>query len=68
MTTRFNEMVQLQGSMMRSKNDYRQGQAYFNALEEVDSNLAEKVRGTRLDPFYNDDRIDLFLDYVNRSK
>jgi hypothetical protein len=40
------------------------GQAYFNTLADVRSDLADLVRGSHLDPYYNDNRIDEFLAFV----
>lgn len=40
---------------------WRQGQLYFNALYDVDPELANEVRGTTIDPFYLDDRIESFM-------
>ena len=45
--------------------DWRQGQTYFNALHRVRPDLAEKVRGSELDPFHSDDRIPGFLTFVS---
>lgn len=42
----------------------RKGQALFNALVKVHPGLAEKVRMTPLDPFYQDDRIPDFLTMI----
>lgn len=39
----------------------RAGQAAFNVLGLVRPDLAERVRGTELDPFYRDDRLDAFF-------
>lgn len=39
------------------KNDYRLGQAYFNALYEIYPEVAELVRGTLDDPFYTGKQI-----------
>lgn len=36
---------------------WRRGQTYFNTLVEVRLDLAERIRGTRLDPFHDDDRL-----------
>lgn len=34
--------------------EWRYGQALFNALTKIRPQLAEKVRGTTIDPFYRD--------------
>jgi hypothetical protein len=44
--------------------DWRKGQTYFNVLREARPDLAEKVRGSVLDPFQRDERIEAFLAYV----
>jgi hypothetical protein len=45
---------------------WRAGQWYFNALADVRPDLAERVRGTALDPFHRDDLLPAFLRYVAR--
>lgn len=42
----------------------RPGQAAFNALWNISPALADYIRGTQTDPFYNDQRINNFLEYV----
>jgi hypothetical protein len=50
---------------VQNPNKYqRKGQALFNALYKVHPGLADKVRATPLDPFYQDDRIPDFLTMV----
>ena len=44
---------------------WREGQAAFNALHEVDPDLANEIRGTRLDPFYRDDKLPEFFAAVS---
>ena len=34
--------------------EWRYGQALFNALTKIRPQLAEKVRGSRIDPFYRE--------------
>jgi len=38
----------------------RKGQCYFNELYEVEPEIAEIIRGTENDPFYDDKKIDNF--------
>lgn len=51
-----------------SRTSERYGQAMFNHLCEVRSDLAEKVRGTDMDPFYcesrDDDRFKKFIRFI----
>lgn len=44
--------------------EQRQGQMAFNLLTVMHPVLAESVRGSRHDPFYNDDRLTVFFDFV----
>lgn len=44
--------------------EWRVGQAYFNILHRLHPEVADAVRGTSKDPFYNDTRIPAFLDEV----
>ena len=45
--------------------DWRLGQAYFNVLTEARPELAEKVRGSMVDPFHDDSRIGDFLVFIS---
>lgn len=38
----------------------RHGQHIFNSLYNLEPEIANKIRGTRFDPFYNDEKIPLF--------
>ncbi len=44
--------------------DWRRGQVWFNALHRVRPDLSEKVRGTQFDPFYQDDRVPKFINWL----
>jgi hypothetical protein len=44
--------------------NWRMGQTYFNVLTEVKPVLAEKIRGTAIDPFHDDKNIANFLTEV----
>jgi hypothetical protein len=39
----------------------RQGQAYFNSLEEHRPDISAMIRCTVNDPFYNDNKLDAFF-------
>ena len=43
---------------------YRRGQAYFNLLVHVRPDLAEQVRGSLCDPFYQDKKIGAFMEFI----
>jgi hypothetical protein len=44
--------------------DHRSGQAAFNTLHRVAPELADKIRGTTLDPFHKTDLLDEFFDWL----
>lgn len=46
--------------------EQRSGQVYFNSLHLYDFELANAIRSTHLDPFYNDYVITNFLEYVEK--
>ena len=43
---------------------WRTGQAYFNALSELYPEIAELIRATDYDPFYDDKKLIKFFDYL----
>ncbi len=45
---------------------WREGQCMFNVLMDMDHDLAEMIRSGPLDPFYNDQRIDPFLAWLDK--
>ena len=40
--------------------DWRTGQAYFNIVHTYYPDIAEQVRGTKYDCFYDDSKIEIF--------
>lgn len=44
----------------------RKGQAAFNYLYIVRPELADSIRTTIFDPFYNDNKLEIFIDYIER--
>lgn len=49
----------------RNEQDLRLGQYLFNLLCECNPDVANQIRGSILDPFYNDDVIPDFLEKVD---
>jgi len=43
----------------------RKGQATFNAVHTIDSEIANELRGTELDCFYDDSKIGVFMKYLH---
>lgn len=57
--------VYIVDSMSRyRKGGERMGQAYFNTLAERRPEIADLVRDSRLDPFYSDEPLGEFLNFV----
>ena len=44
---------------------WRKGQAYFNYLYQLHPDVADEIRGTEYDLFYNDSRIEKFLNKIS---
>ena len=49
---------------IRHLTNYRKGQAFFNCLEDFRPDLAALIRGTEIDPFYDDSKVDAAIEYV----
>ena len=47
-----NEVHALKEEYLLRNKDWREGQAFFNALHTIDPDTAEKIRGTAYDPYY----------------
>ena len=45
---------------------WREGQAYFNYAYRMEPDKVDCVRGTNLDPFYNDNNIKSFIEYLTK--
>jgi hypothetical protein len=60
------DKVHILASFKQSRGE-RKGQAYFNALYETDIELATSIRGTDIDPFYDDAKVVLFLNKVTED-
>jgi hypothetical protein len=56
-----------QARFVSSETDERLGQAYFNQLVAERPELAERVRGTLRDPFYDNRRLSAFLNYIGEN-
>ena len=64
--SRMNRILEEWNTMLRQNPQLRRGQAFFNALSELEPPLAEVLRGGFLDPFYKDERVDNTIAYVRR--
>lgn len=64
----FSDFVQAVGARQAAHPDWRYGQTVFNVLyyDGFDPEYANEIRGTDLDPFYNDGRADALLDKLEQ--
>lgn len=46
---------------------WREGQAYFNVLNRMYPDIADRIRGTVIDPFHADSIIPEFLEAVEKE-
>lgn len=58
-----NEVLNL-AHLDNKKFDLRYGQSFFNALCKLYPECAESIRGTDVDPFYNDSKLDECIKYI----
>lgn len=49
---------------LRENPQWRSGQAHFNVLSMFRPDISEPLRGSTLDPFYQDDLLPAFLAHV----
>ena len=57
----FNEFGKLAAAILAENKVWRCGQGFFNALCKISPEIAEQVRGTNFDPFYDNAKIGLFF-------
>jgi hypothetical protein len=60
----FHFYIEAVSHAIRVNPTWRIGQAYFNVLDDMEPEIARRVQGSPLDPFYNDSRITAFLEQV----
>ena len=53
---------------IRPMEQLRTGQVAFNSLYAADPDLANQIRGTDADPFYDDSRLELFRETIARLR
>lgn len=64
MNQAFNEFVSAFEAHHKARPDLRRGQAAYETLWKWDLRLASKVDGSEIDPYYVDERIPDFLEWV----
>lgn len=63
-TTEIAAIRQLATTLCRQNTTWRAGQCWFNALNTLHPEIANQVRGGDLDPYYDNRRIIVFLDFL----
>lgn len=60
--------VQKEAALLKGSHEQlRYGQSLMIALKNVDAELYVKVTGTEYDCFYDDDRVETFLNYLDKQ-
>ena len=49
------------------RTEFRRGQAFFNLLHFYEPDIADEIRGTKLDPFYDDSRLEKLYNYITEE-
>ncbi len=57
-------VAEMHNQFVKGKPHLRRGQCYYNALYTLRPDLANEICGTKLDPFYVDERIPAFLEWL----
>lgn len=60
-----NEFYELCQKVKKEKPNHRLGQNYFIILSILDSSLAEKLIGSKFDPFYDDQNLSFFYEWLS---
>lgn len=59
------EVLNLAAKMIVKYPQFRIGQSFFNSLYELHPQIADEVRATEYDPFYNDDKIHKCIAFIS---
>jgi hypothetical protein len=54
-------------AMLRPNSEERRGQALFNALYSMNQELAEEIRNTEYDPYFDDTKILACIEYIGKK-
>ena len=60
-------LLEASSFFIKNKDTMRRGEAYWNYLFQTRIDLTNNMLGTRLDPTYDDRRLEEFLEYVKRN-
>lgn len=59
------KVLRLAGVKQQLNPGWRWGQTVFNTCYELYPSLADKIRSTKYDPFYDDGKVESFLEQLN---
>ena len=63
----YSKNIQLHIKVQNKPEEWRLGQAYFNYAEELYPKETNLLRGTEYDCFYDDNKISIFLEKLNKK-
>ena len=63
-TQDFTDIYSKASEVFVNSREIRFGQALFNVLFEINSDVANEIRGTKYDPFYRNENIGRFTEYL----
>ena len=63
----YSKNIQLHIKVQNKPEEWRLGQAYFNYAYELYSEETNQLRGTEYDCFYDDNKISIFLENLNKK-
>lgn len=63
----YSKNIQLHIKVQNKPKEWRLGQAYFNYAEELYPEETNQLRGTKYDCFYDDNKIPIFLEELNKN-
>lgn len=63
----YSKNIQLHIKVQNKPKEWRLGQAYFNYAEELYPEKTNQLRGTGYDCFYDDNKIPIFLEELNKN-
>ena len=63
----YSKNIQLHIKVQNKPKEWRLGQAYFNYAEELYPKEANQLRGTEYDCFYDNNKISIFLEELNKN-
>ena len=63
----YSKNIHLHIKVQNKPEEWRLGQAYFNYAYELYPEETNQLRGTEYDCFYNDNKIPIFLEELNKD-